>query len=305
MNTRAKKRPAPRAKATGAARRSRSANTADPIGWKQVAVRTWSQASEDNLGLIAAGVAFYSFLALVPMLAATVLTYGLVATPETVLRNVQSLATIMPAEAATLVGEQLTGVIETSGGKKGLGLLVALGIALFGARNAAGSVITALNIAYETKETRGFIAFNLLALAITACGIVAAIVAMAAIAALGSVEQLLPGLPHVVVMIGKIVSYGVMLAGAAAGAATLYRFAPDHEGVRWRWITPGTMLAAVGWILLTLGFGVYAANFGNYGKTYGSLATVVVLLTWVYLSAYLLLFGAELNAELEREEGAA
>ena len=300
MNTRSKKQPRPRRKAAATARRAGSAKAASPIGWKQVAVRTWAQSGKDNLGLIAAGVAFYTFLALVPLLGATVLTYGLVATPETVLRNVQSLATVMPAEAAKLVGEQLTGVIETSGGKKGLGLLLALGVALFGARNAAGSIITALNIAYEEEETRGFIQVNLLALMMTACGIVMAIVAMAVVAALGSVDQLLPGLPTAVVIAGKILSYGVLLAGGAAAAATLYRFAPDHDA-GWRWITPGTVLAAVGWILLTLGFGIYAANFGNYGKTYGSLATVVVLLTWVYLSAYLLLVGAELNCELERE----
>ena len=118
-------------------------------GWKQVALRTWKQSNEDNIGLVAAGVAFYAFLALVPLLGATVLTYGLVAAPETVLSNVQSLAGVMPADAAKLVGEQLMSMVETSGGKKGFGLILALAIALFGARNAAGSVITALNIAYE------------------------------------------------------------------------------------------------------------------------------------------------------------
>ena len=269
-------------------------------GWKEILLRTWRESSKDNVGLVAAGVAFYAFLALVPLLGATVLTYGLFASPATVLRNMQSLTSVMPADVAGLVGEQLLNVVGTSEGKKGLGLFLALGIALFGARNAAGAIITALNIAYEEEETRGFIKVNVLALIMTACGIVMAIVAMAVVAALGSVDQLLPGLPAAVVIAGKILSYGVLLAGGAAAAATLYRFAPDHDA-RWRWITPGTVLAAVGWILLTLGFGIYAANFGNYGKTYGSLATVVVLLTWVYLSAYLLLVGAELNCELERE----
>jgi membrane protein len=116
-------------------------------GWKQVAVRTWRQSSEDNVALVAAGVAFYSFLALVPLLGATVLTYGLVAAPETVLANVQSLAAVMPADAAKLIGEQLMSVVQSSGSKKGFGLVLALAIAIFGARNAAGSIITALNIA--------------------------------------------------------------------------------------------------------------------------------------------------------------
>lgn len=267
--------------------------------WAQVGLRTWNRSSEDNIGLIAAGVAFYTFLALVPLIGATVLTYGLIATPQTVIANVQALATVMPTEAAMLVGEQLLGVVETSDGKKGLGLLVAMAIALFGARNAAGSIITALNVAYQEQETRGFVAVNLLAITMTATGIVAVIATMAAVAALGHVERLLPGLPAAAHVMGKILSFAALVAGGAAGAATLYRFAPDHSA-RWRWITPGTILAAVGWILLTIGFSFYAANFGNYGRTYGSLATVVVLLTWVYLSAYLLLIGAELNCELEQ-----
>lgn len=270
-------------------------------GWKQVAVRTWQQTSEDNVGLVAAGVAFYGFLALVPLLGATVMTYGLVAAPETVLRNVQSLTQVMPADAAKLVGEQLLSAVQASDGKKGLGLLLALGIALFGARNAAGSVITALNIAYEEKESRGLIKVNLLAMGITAGTVILAILAMFAIAALGHLEKALPHLPGWVLFLGKLASYALLLVGAAGGAATLYRYGPDRTNAAWAWITPGSAFAAIGWILLTLGFGFYAANFGNYGKAYGSLATVVVLVTWMYLSAYVLLFGAELNSELEHQ----
>lgn len=267
--------------------------------WRDVAVATWKQASKDNLGLVAAGVAFYTFLALVPLLGAMVLTYGLLASPDIVLQNVQTLTAVMPPEAATLVGAQLLEVIATSDGKKGLGLFVALGIALFGARNAAGSVIIALNIAYEEKETRSFVTVNLLALAMTASGIFMAIAAMAAVAALGNLDRLFPDLPGLILIVGNVLFHGILLGAGAAGAAVLYRFAPDHDAP-WKWITPGTILASAGWILLTLGFGLYASNFGNYGKTYGSLATVIVLLTWVYLSAYLLLVGAELNCEIER-----
>ena len=270
-------------------------------GWKQVALRTWRESSEDNVGLVAAGVAFYGFLALVPLLGATVLTYGLIASPQTVVDHVGSLASVMPADAAKLVGEQLLNVVATSGGKKGIGLIAALAIALFGARNAAGSVITALNIAYEEKESRGLLKVNLLALAITAGAVVLAIAAMVAVAALGHLEKLLPHLPATLLFVGKLASYALLLAAAAAGAATLYRYGPDRKKAKWVWITPGSIFAALGWIALTLGFGFYAANFGNYGKTYGSLATVVVLLTWMYLSAYVLLFGGELNSELEHQ----
>jgi len=270
-------------------------------GWKQVALRTWKQSSEDNVGLVAAGVAFYGFLALVPLLGAVVLTYGIIADPQTVMSNVKSLANVMPRDAAKLIGDQLLGVVQTSGGKKGLGLLLAIGIAIFGARNAAGSIITALNIAYEEEEKRGFLRVNLLALAITVAAVAMAVVAMAAIGALGYLEKLLPRLPDFAAVIGKIVTYMVLALGAAAAAATLYRYGPDRKKAKWEWITPGSIFAAVLWLLLTLGFGFYVAHFGNYNKTYGSLATVVILVTWMYLSAYVFLFGAELNSELEHQ----
>lgn len=270
-------------------------------GWKQVVVRTWKQSSEDNVGLVAAGVAFYAFLALVPLLGATVLTYGLIAAPQTVVANVKSLTGIMPQDAAKLIGDQLMSVVQTSGSKKGLGLLLAIAVALFGARNAAGSLITALNIAYEQQERRGFLKVNLMSLAITAAAVVMAVVALLAIAALGYLAKLLPGAPEFILVLGKLLSYALLLAGAAAAAATLYRYGPDRDRAKWTWISAGTIVAAGGSVLLTLGFGLYVSKFGNYNKTYGSLATVVILVTWLYLSAYVFLFGAELNSELEHQ----
>ena len=140
-------------------------------GWKEIAFRTWKELSKDNVSLVAAGVAFYGLLAMVPLLGATVLTYGLVANPQTVLHNVQSLASSLPKDVAKLLGDQLLNVVKTSGGKKGLGLLVAIAIALWGARNAASSLITALNIAYEEEEKRGFVKVTLLSLEITAAAV--------------------------------------------------------------------------------------------------------------------------------------
>lgn len=268
--------------------------------WKAVIVSTWNEASDDNIGLVAAGVAFYGFLALVPLLGAVVLSYGLLAEPSTVVHDMQQLTAVMPAEAAKLIGEQLMNLVQTSGAKKGFGLLVALGIALFGARNGAGAIVTALNIAYEEKEKRGFLTLNLLALAITGAAVGLALIAMIAIAALGHLEELLPKLPDALAAFGKIGSYLVLAGATAAVAATLYRYGPSREKVRWVWITPGSLFTAIFWLILSLGFGAYAANFGKFDATYGSLATVVVLLTWIYFSVYILLFGAELNSEFER-----
>ena len=132
---------------------------------------------------------------MVPMLGAIVLSYGLVATPETVMENVRSLTSVMPSDAAKLIGEQLANVVTTSDGKKGFGLLIALGIALYGAMKGASAVITSLNIAYDEAETRGFVKLNLLALAITAGAVLIAMLAIVAIAAMGSLETLFPGAP--------------------------------------------------------------------------------------------------------------
>jgi membrane protein len=230
-----------------------------------------------------------------------VLTYGLVASPDTVLHNVQSLATMMPQDVAKLVGDQLLNVVKTSGGKKGLGLLLALLIALWGARNAAGSIIIALNIAYEEEEKRGWLKVTLMSLAITVAAVVLGMVGAAVVGAMAALESLLPGIGPAGAVIGKVVAYAILGAVAAAAAATLYRYGPSRVKAKWTWITPGSLAFAVGWVLLTLGFGFYVSRFGKYNVTYGSLGGVIVLLTWLYLSGFVLLFGAEFNSEIEHQ----
>jgi membrane protein len=246
-------------------------------------------------------VSFYAFLALMPLLGATVLTYGLVAKVDTVSAHVASLTAMLPADVARLIGEQLLAVVQSSSDKKGLALLVALGIALFGARNAAGAIVTALNIAYEEEERRGFIKVNLLALAITAAAVLTAVFGILGVGALGYLRVVLPEASPVAVIAARVLTYAILALVAATAAAMLYRYGPSRDKPRWRWLTPGSALFAVGWVVLTLGFGIYVARFGSYGATYGSLSAVVVLLTWMYLSAYVLLFGAELNSELEHQ----
>ena len=269
--------------------------------WRQILVRTWNEASRDNVGLVAAGVAFYGFFALVPLLGAVVLTYGLLADPATLMEQMDKLTKVLPPDGAKLVGEQLAAVIATSADKKGFGVALSLGIALFGARNAAGAIISGLNIAYEEEEKRGFIAVNLLALLITASAVLLAVVAMFAITLLAYFEDLFPFSGPVAAAISKVGSYLLAGLAGATAAAAIYRYAPSRRKARWVWLTPGSAIFSVLWLSLTFGLGLYAANFGDYNATYGSLASVVVLLTWMYLSAYILLLGAELNAELEHQ----
>ncbi|MEA1073296.1 YihY/virulence factor BrkB family protein [Sphingomonas sp. LY160] len=270
-------------------------------GWKDVLVRTWTESASDNVGLVAAGVAFYAFLALVPLLGAIVLTYGLVAAPDTVIRNMNTLTRLMPDDVARLIAEQLMNVVSTASSKKGFGLLLALAVALFGARNAAGAIITALNIAYEEEEKRGFIKVTLLALAMTVAAVAFALLAVGLITAMRFLASLIPNAPPSVLLILRVVGGVGLVSSGAAAAATLYRYAPSRAAAKWLWLTPGTVLCAVGWLTLSAAFGFYVSRFANYGATYGSIGGAIALLTWVYLSSYIFLFGAELNSEFEHQ----
>ena len=269
--------------------------------WKRIAIRTWNQSWIDNAGLVAAGVAFYGFLAIIPLLGIIVLVYGFFAEPETVIRNMQAMMAVLPADIAVLIGEQLMTAVQTSEGTRGLAILAALGVALYGGTNAASAIILALNIAYQEKEKRSLLQFYKLAIAMTLGALLLLLVALAATTAINSLERLLPTASGVTVGLGKAASYVALMLGAAAIAATLYRYGPSREDARWSWITPGSLFTAVGWMLLTLAFGFYITRVTDYGATYGSLGAMVALLTWLYLSAYIFVFGAELNSEVEHQ----
>lgn len=243
----------------------------------------WAAGREDNISLIAAGIAHYALLALVPALGALVLGYGIFADPETVAGHIRVLSENLPGAAAQIIGEQLRNVSEGADGTKGLGLLASLLIALFGARNGARALMTGLNIAFHASEMRGFMRGNLVALAITAAGIVVLVVVGSASAAIAAVTG--PA--------GAAASFCLLALAATGGAALLYRYAPNRPSPEWRNIIPGAILFAAGWLAATAGFAFYAANFGSYNATYGSLGAVVVLITWFYVSALMLLLGAE------------
>ncbi len=270
-------------------------------GWKAILVRTWREAGEDNIGLIAAGVAFYAFLSIVPLLGAVVLIYGIVADPSTVSANVAALTGVMPRQVAAMIGEQLLQVVTTSKDAKGFGLVLALALALYGAMRGAEAVVTALNVAYEEHEDRGFVKQKLLALGVTLGAVVVALAAILSVAMMAFLDSLIPGAPPAVLVLTRLMSYLILAGLGAAGAATLYRYGPDRAHAKWAWLTPGSVGATLIWIAMTVGFGFYVANFGSYDATYGSLGAIVVMLTWLSLSAYVFLLGAELNSELERQ----
>ncbi len=269
--------------------------------WKDVAVRVWNESWVDNIGLVAAGVAFYGFLALVPLLGILVLTYGMFAQPDTVIEHVMAMLRILPPDVVELIGQLLMNAVQSSEETTGFGILLALAVALYAGGNGAGAIMTALNIAYDEDESRSLARFYLVAFAITGSAVVLALFGLAAMAAVQSLERLLPTSSQLVVGLGKLGLYALLGLVAAGVAATLFRYGPSREKARWEWLTPGSLFTAVIWLGLTAGFGVYVTRLTNYDATYGSIAAIVMLLTWMYLSAYVFLFGAELNAELEHQ----
>jgi membrane protein len=269
--------------------------------WKDIVARTYKRIWDDNVGLVAAGVAFYGFFALLSLLGLIVLVYGFAADPFTVIKNMGALTAVLPTDVALIIGDQLMNAVQASQKTKGLGILLAFLVAVYGGTNGAASVITALNIAYEEKEKRSLLRFYLIAIAMTLFALVVALVALAATAALAYLQHLLPQAPGGLVVAGKVIGYVLLTVVAAGIASTLYRFGPSREDARWKWITPGSTFAAVTWLLLTWAFGIYVSRFTNYNATYGSLGAVVALLTWLYLSAYAFLVGAELNSEIEHQ----
>jgi membrane protein len=273
--------------------------------WRDVLLRTWKEAGDDNVSFLAAAVAFYAFLAFVPLLASTILIYGLAAEPETVAGHIRTMSAMLPRDAAVLVGDQLKSMTESPDSAKGWSLAAAIALAVYGASKGAGAIVTALNIAYEVKESRGFIKSTILSLAMTIGALVVLGVAAGAIAVMGWVETLFPGFPGWAHEALRILFWAGAAVAVGFGLAAVYRFAPNRPDAPWVWISPGSAAATLLWLIASLGFGLYVSHFGNYNATYGSLGGVVVFLTWLYLSAYIVLMGGELNSELERQQAEA
>src|SRR5437868_7265656 len=208
-------------------------NWTPAVGWKRIAIDTWNDAGKDNLSLVAAGVAFYAFLAFVPLLTALVLSYGLFAEPLTVVRDIGRLAEILPASAASIAAEQLAAMSQESDARTGVALIVALAIAIYGASKASDSIMTALNIVYNVKECRGFVGRLLTALGMTAGTVFLLLLAVGTVSALGFLESLLPGLGGATAIMLRLIF------AAAAGAvmmlllAVVYRFVPCRHGASW------------------------------------------------------------------------
>jgi membrane protein len=271
-----------------------------PRGWKDVLWRAWGEVSEQNLFLIAGGVTYAVLLALFPGLAALVSLYGLIFDAGQIERQVAALSGVLPAQTQELLSQQLHSLVEASGGALGFTAIFGLLLALWSASRGMSGLITALNIAYEEKERRGFFKLNLLALGLTLGLLAGGIVAIALVAVLPAVLQLLALGPATKWLL-LLAQWPLLIVLVMLGLAVLYRFAPDRDKPQWRWVSPGAVTATLLWIVASVAFTIYVANFNSYDKTYGSLGGVVILLTWLYLSALMVLLGAVINAQAERQ----
>jgi membrane protein len=269
-------------------------------GWKQILKRSWAENTADNMPIIAGGVAFFGFLAIFPALIAMISIYGLVASPATVAEQVDTISSALPASAASLITDQLTSITSNSGGALTFGLVVSILAALWSASGGVGNLMTAVNIAYDEVETRGFVRRKLTALGLTLGAIVFVLVTLTLVAVLPAVLDALP-LGIVGTVLAQIARWLLLLLVMAGSLAVLYRVAADRDAPRFRWVSLGSVVVTVLWAVVSLLFSFYVNNFGSYDKTYGTIAGVIVLMLWLYLTCYLVLLGAEINAETEHQ----
>jgi membrane protein len=267
-----------------------------PQGWKDIAKRSRKEVKADQVPLLAAGVAFYVLLALFPAIIAGVSIYGLVADPQTVRDQINQLAQTLSPETAKLIGQQVQQVTSSAGGALGLATVIGILTALWSASSGMKALITGVNLAYDETEGRKFVKLRGLALLLTLGAMVLLAVALALIVGFPAVPDSWPTPLQWTAAILRFVLLAVLLM---AGLAALYRYAPDRDKPKWSWSSPGSMVATVLWVLASVGFSIYVNAFGNYNKTYGALAGIIILMFWLYLTAFVVLVGAELNAEME------
>jgi membrane protein len=289
--------------ASGEQGRGREATSPHEIpakGWKDILWRTYEEINKDRILAVAAGVTFYALLALFPAIAALVSIYGLFADPATFQEHLNALSGVLPGGALEIIGEQVKRITSKGGGTLGFAFFSGLAISLWSANAGMKAVFDALNVAYDEEEKRGFIALNLRSLAFTFGMMLFILVAVGAIVVIPILLNLM-GLGRVAEWIIWIARWPVLLGAIMLLLAVLYRYGPSRETAQWRWISAGSIVAAVVWVVASMLFSWYVANFGNYNETYGSLGAVIGFMTWMWLSTTVVLVGAELNAEIEHQ----
>jgi membrane protein len=269
-------------------------------GWKDILWRTYQQINEDRVLAVAAGVVFYGLLAIFPAITAMVSLYGLFAKASTINEHLSLVAGLLPAGAVEIVQEQVNRLVSKGDAKLGFGFIFGLGVALWSANAGMKAIIDALNVVYDEKEKRGFIKLNLVSLAFTLAALASVLLAVGAVVILPLILNYI-GLSGVSSLLLRLLRWPVLLALIIVGLAGLYRYGPSRKEPRWQWLTVGSVFAAVAWIVSSALLSWYLVNFANYDATYGSLGAAIGLMMWMWISAIVILLGAELNAEIEHQ----
>jgi membrane protein len=268
-------------------------------GWLDVSWRAAKRFGDDNVTLIAGGLAMYTLLSVFPALAAMVSIYGMFATPSDVIKQMSAFAGVLPPGVWDIFNTELQSITKT--GQRTLTVAAVLGlvVALWSARSAMSSLMTAANIAYREREKRGFIRQTLLSLAFTAGAILGFLLMLTlgvaiplSLASFGAADW-----TKAAVSVLRVALLWVVMV---LGLAVVYRYAPAREHAQWRWVTAGSLIAATLWLGASAVFAFYVTNFAGYAKTYGALGGVVLLM-WFFISSIVVVVGAQINAEMERQ----
>jgi membrane protein len=301
----AKSHAGPEAERKGATEKDRGRVAGSPTeipakGWKDIAWRAHEEMNKDRILAVAAGVTYFGLLALFPAITALVSMYGLFADAATINDHLTALSGFMPGGALDVIGEQVKRITAQGEGTLGFAFFFGLALSLWSANAGMKALFDALNVAYDEEEKRGFFALNLTSLTFTLGAIAFALLAVGGIVVIPVVLNFI-GLGPLVEWILWLARWPALLAVIILALAVLYRYGPSRDKAEWKWISPGSIFAAVVWIVASMLFSWYVSNFGNYNETYGSLGAVIGFMTWMWLSTTIILVGAELNAEIEHQ----
>lgn len=283
--------------------RGRNAHTPTDIpapGWKEILTRVYKEFTKDRVLLVAAGVTFYLLLAMVPAMTAFISVYGLFADPATVQQHIAFINDYVPGGGQEIIGEQLTRLSQQPNSGLGIALAVSLLLALWSANAGMKALFEAMNVAYDEREKRGFVKLTLTSLLFTLGAIVMLLAIIGVVVVMPLVVEMI-GLGAMAELIVKIGSAIVLIIAALLALSALYRWGPSRAEARWRWITPGAVIAVVVAMIGSLLFSWYVANFGSYNETYGSLGAIIGFMTWLWIMAAFIITGGEINAEMEHQ----
>jgi membrane protein len=268
--------------------------------WQDVLLRVYRGISDDRIFLVAAGVTFYAILALFPGIGAVVSIYGLFADPSSILAHLANLSGVVAGGGVEVLRDQLTRLVHQDRATLGFGFAVSVMISMWSANAGVSSLFQALTAVYEEAEERSLIKYYATTLTFTAGAVVLVLLWLAILIALPLVLAHLPDASGMAALL-RIFRWPILLGLAAMALSVVYRYGPNRRGLDWRWITWGSAFAAIAWLAVSAVFSWYVANFGSYNKTYGSLGAIFGFMTWLWLSLVVVLVGAKLDAELERQ----